>query len=437
MVSNNYWDKMKKMKNKNLKILAGITALLIIAVIVAKKTGFIENRDKIKVAVEKIARRSIIEKVGTNGKIYPVKKVKLSVEVPGEVTQILIQEGDSVKKGDLLLVLNPSTFSTTVSRANAAYNSALSGLSTAKARYSTAQAQFIIVQKDFDRKQKLHQNNIISDAEFDMVESQYYASLGENEAASQNVEAAKYNIQSAKASLKESKEMLTKTKLYAPMNGIVSKLNVELGEKVVGTAQMLGTELITIADLDHMELQVDVGENDVLRISIGDTAEVEVDAYLDDKFLGIVSHIAYSSNQGFDNQVTKFQVKIKLLASSYKHLVKPKQGHSYPFRPGLSATADILTNKKSNIITVPIQSVTKREDDNGKNERQVLYVVKNNRTKEIIVKTGIQDDEYIEITSKIDLDNEVVFAPFKAISKELKDSLLVEIVAEKNLFGEE
>ena len=420
------------MSSKLLKILG-----IVILVLIAKKSGYIDNRDKLKVAVEKIDRRDIIEKVGTNGKIYPVKEVKLSVEVPGEVTKILVSEGDSVNKGDLLLVLNPSTYSTSVSRANAAYNSALSSLSTAKARNSTAQAQFIIVDKDFKRKEQLHKNNIISDAEFDLVESQYYSSLGEKEASSQNVQAANYSIQSASASLKEANTILTKTKLYAPMDGIVSKLNVELGEKVVGTAQMIGTELITIADLNNMELQVDVGENDVLRISVGDTAEVEVDAYLDDKFVGVVSHIAYSSNQGFDQQVTKFQVKIELLASSYKHLVKPAEGHAYPFRPGLSATADILTNKKQKIITVPIQSVTKREDENGKNERQVIYIIENDRTKEIKVKTGLQDDEYIEIISKLDTDLNVVSAPFKAISKQLKDSMLVQIVDEDNLFSEE
>lgn len=424
------------MSNKLLKILGLVLVILAILVFTAKKTGFIEDRDKLKVAVEKVTRRDIIEKVGTNGKIYPVKKVNLSVEVPGEVTKILVSEGDSVKKGDLLLVLNPSTYSTSVSRANAAYNSALSGLSTAKARSATANAQYTIVEKDFKRKEKLQKSGVISDADFDLVESQYYTSLGEQEASSQNVQAAKFSIASARAALKEANTVLSKTKLYAPMDGIVSKLNVELGEKVVGTAQMLGTELITIADLNNMELQVDVGENDVLRISVGDTAEIIVDAYLNDDFIGVVSHIAYTSNHDFHQQITKFQVKINLLASSYQHLVKPEEGHAYPFRPGLSATADILTNRKQNIITVPIQSVTKREDDNGKNERQVVYLVENNRTKEIIVKTGLQDDEYIEITSDLKEDLNVVSAPFKAISKELKDSLLVEIVKEEDIFKE-
>ena len=422
------------MSNKLLKILAVVLILLIAVFFIAKKTGFIQNRNVIEVAVDKVSKRTIIEKVGTNGKIYPSKEVKLSVEVPGEVTKILIEEGDSVQKGDLLLVLNPSTYSTSVSRANAAYNQSLSNLSTAKARNSSAKAQYIIIEKDYNRKMQLLNNKIISSSEFDLVESQYYTALGEKEAASQSVQAAEFAIESAKASLKEANEVLGKTKVYAPMSGIVSKLNVELGEKVVGTAQMIGTELITIADLNNMELLVDVGENDVLRISVGDSAEIEVDAYLDDKFTGVVSHIAYSSNQGFDQQITKFQVKIKLLASSYKHLVKPAEGHKFPFRPGLSATADIFTNRKENILTVPIQSVTKREDENGKNERQVVYLVKDNYTKEVKVETGLQDSEFIEITSNLSENAAVVSAPFKAISKELEDSLQVSVIAEEDLF---
>jgi HlyD family secretion protein len=297
------------MNNKLIKILAVVLALLIIVLVVAKNKGWLDKRNEIQVAVQPIAYRTITEKVGTNGKIYPVKEVKLSVEISGEVTQILVAEGDSVNKGDLLLVLNPSTYNSSVSRADAAYNQSLSSLSSAQARNSTAKAQYIIIEKDYKRKQELLQNNVISMAEFEAIESQYYSALGEKEAASLNVQAAQYAIESAKATLNESREILSKTKLYAPMSGIVSKLNVELGEKVVGTAQMSGTELITIANLNQMELLVDVGENDVLRINTGDTAEIEVDAYANQKFVGIVSDIAYTSNQSLDQQITKFQVK--------------------------------------------------------------------------------------------------------------------------------
>lgn len=424
------------MNSKLLKILAAVLVVLIVVAVVAKKSGWIEDKNKISVSVEKLSYRSIIEKVGTNGKIYPVKEVKLSVEISGEVTEILVSEGDSVKKGDLLLVLNPNTYSSSVSRANAGYNSALSNKSTAEARNASAKAQFLIVEKDYQRKLTLKDNNIISESEFNAVESQYYTAKAEKEAAALNVQAAVFNIQSAQASLNEANEILSKTRLYAPMDGIVSKLNVELGEKVVGTAQMIGTELITIADLNNMELLVDVGENDVLRISVGDTAEIEVDAYLDDRFEGVVTDIAYSSNQSFDQQITKFQVKIKILTSSYQHLVKPEKGHAYPFRPGLSATAEIYTNRKDNVLTVPIQSVTKREDEDGKNKRQVIYLVNEDRTKEVAVTTGLQDDEYIEITSKLSAGYDVISAPFKAISKELKDSIVVKIVAQEDLFKE-
>lgn len=426
------------MSNKILKILLPLVIGLIVLAIVGKQMGWVGAEHKTKVAVEKISRQSITEKVSTNGKIYPSKEVKLSVEVSGEVTRIEIKEGDSVKKGDLLLVINPNTYQSAVSRAKATYQQALSNFSTAKARNSTAKAQYIIAEKDYLRQKQLFENKIIAAVEFESVESRYYTALGEKEAASQSVQAAHHNVESAKASFTETQEMLQKTKLYAPMSGIVSKLNVAQGEKVVGTAQMVGTELITIANLNQMELQVDVGENDVLRISIGDTAEIEVDAYSEQKFMGVVSHIAYSSNKTIGQQTTKFQVKIKLLASSYKHLVNAAKGHAYPFRPGLSATADILTNRKNDIVCVPIQSVTTREDKDGKNKRQVVYLsTENNLAREIEVQTGIQDDEYIEILSEITLGANVIAAPFRAISKELEDSMAINIVLEDELFQQD
>jgi HlyD family secretion protein len=226
--------------------------------------------------------------------------------------------------------------------------------------------------------------------------------------------------------------------LYAPMNGIVSKLSVALGEKVVGTAQMAGTQLITIANLNQMELQVDVSENDVLRISLGDTANIEVDAYLGRKFKGVVSHIAYSSNALADQQITKFQVKIALLPESYKELINRESGHAYPFRPGMSATADIITQKKFGVVAVPIQSVTLREKDGDFAEKkQVVYIADGDVAKEYEVETGIQDDKFIEIISGVEVGQQIINAPFRAISKELKDGKKISLVSEEELFGKE
>ena len=428
------------MSNKILLGLGVLVVALLLTVFVMKDK--FSSRNATSVAVEKVEKRSITETVSTNGKIYPVKEVKLSVEVPGEVTKINVAEGDSVNKGDLLLEINPSTFISSVSRSNAAYKQAQANQASASARLSQANSQFDVISKDYNRKVDLLEKGVISSFEFEQTEASYLSSTGEKEAAAQNVQAAKYQVESALATLGEANENLSRTKLFAPINGIVSKLNVELGEKVVGTGQMAGTELITVADLGQMELQVDVGENDVLRISIGDTAEIEVDAYLDETFTGIVTHIAYSSNYGIDQQITKFQVKIKILPESYAALVQPEKGHAYPFRPGMSAVADILTESINDVITVPIQSVTLRKDEaaesKGKEEKlQVVFVVEDGKAVMKEVKTGVQDDQYIEVTGGLDEGEEVVTGPFRAISKDLSNDDEVVVVSEEELFSSE
>ena len=273
--------------------------------------------------------------------------------------------------------------------------------------------------------------------EFEVAESQYFSALGETEAAAQNVLAGKYQVQSASAGLQQTRDNLGRTKLYAPMSGIVSKLNVEQGEKVVGTAQMAGTELITISEFSEMELKIEVGENEVLQINKGDTALIEVDAYLGEEIKGIVSQVAYSSNALLDQQVTKFEVKIKLLASSYQQLITSES--KLPFRPGMSATAEIITDRKDQVLCVPIQSVTLRdldEEDEFEEKSQVLFVYDGEGIILKEVKTGIQDDSYIQILSGVGIGEKVVTAPFKAISKELNEESVVTVVTEEELYEE-
>lgn len=424
------------MSKKLIYILSGIAIALILVVFIGKnKFG---DRNILKVAVSNIEKRDLTETVSCNGKLNPIQEVKLSIEVSGEVTKIYVKEGDSVKQGDLLLEINPSNFISSVTRARAAYSQAQSSLASSKARKSQADSQFVIIQKDYERKRELKQQGVISSFEFEQIEAQFYNSLGEKDAVFQSVESAKFQVESALATLQEANENLVRTKLYAPMGGIVSKLKVTQGEKVVGTAQMAGTELITIANLDQMELLVDVGENDVLRISLGDTALVEVDAYIGQKFKGVVSHIAYSSNATLDQQITKFQVRIKLLSDSYKNLVNEEKGHAYPFRPGMSASADIITKRKNDVLVVPIQSVTLRDDENVatglETKRQVIFVIDNDIAVEQIVKTGIQDNKFIEILEGASEGQKVVSAPFRAISKELAKDKKVQIVEEDALF---
>jgi HlyD family secretion protein len=397
----------------------------------------LNGRNATIVVLEEANLRSLTESVTANGKIYPFKEVKLSLELPGEVTDIFVNEGDSVVKGDLLLEIEADNYVSSVSQSNAAYNQAQANLSSAKARKSQADAQFQIIETDYNRKTQLYQKQIISAIEFEASESQYFNALGEKEAAFQAVESSGYQVQSASAGLQQTRDNLSRTKLYAPMSGIVSKLNVEQGEKVVGTAQMAGTELITISDFEEMELKIEVGENEVLQINKGDTALIEVDAYLGEEILGIVSQVAYSSNALLDQQVTKFEVKIKLVKTSYAKLTSDES--ILPFRPGMSATAEIITNKKEDILCTPIQSVTLRdpnEEDNFDEKIQVVFVFQEGKVIQREVKTGIQDDTYIEILSGVNPGEKVVSAPFKAISKELENDLEVKEVSEEELYEE-
>lgn len=422
--------------SKKLLIGLGVVFAGLIIFIILFKDKF-NDRDLTTVVVEEAAKRSLTESVSANGKIYPFKEVKLSLEVPGEVIKIYVNEGDSVKKGALLLEINADSYESSVSQSNAAYHQAMANLSNSKARNSQANAQFQIIETDYNRKKALFASGIISAVEFEASESQYFAAVGEKEASNQTVQASKFQVESALAGLQQTKDNLARTKLYAPMSGIVSKLNVEQGEKVVGTASMAGTELITISDFSEMELKIEVGENEVLQISKGDTSIIEVDAYLGEEIRGIVSQVAYSSNALLDQQVTKFEVKIKLIPSSYQHLIS--KDNKLPFRPGMSATAEIITNNKSNILCVPIQSVTLRdlnEEDDFEEKTPVVFVYQNEMVVLKEVKTGIQDDSYIEVLSGVSEGESVVTAPFKAISKELENETKVKLVTEDELYEE-
>lgn len=422
--------------SKKLLIILGICFLLLLGGVVIFKDK-LNDRNTTKVVLEEAQLRSLTESVTANGKIYPFKEVKLSLELPGEVTDIYVNEGDSVVKGELLLEIEADNYISSVSQSSAAYNQAQANLSSAKARMSQADAQFKIIETDYNRKQQLFQKEIISAIEFETAKSQYFNALGEKEAAYQAVESGKFQVQSASAGLQQTKDQLTRTKLYAPMSGIVSKLNVEQGEKVVGTAQMAGTELVTISDFGEMELKIEVGENEVLQITKGDTALIEVDAYLGEEIIGIVSQVAYSSNALLDQQVTKFEVKIKLLKDSYAKLITPER--ELPFRPGMSATAEIITNKKDNTLCTPIQSVTLRDpnlEDDFDEKIQVVFVYQEGKVLQKEVNTGIQDDTYIEIISGVGEGEKVVSAPFKAISKELEDEMEVKEVTEDELYDE-
>ncbi len=438
-------------KNKTLIYIGVGTLLLIIVLVIGKKAGWFGASNMIEVAVEKTELRDIVETVSASGKIQPEMEVKISPDVSGEIIGLYVKEGDKVTKGQLLVKIRPDVYESYLDRATAALNNSKANLANSEARYIQAE-------QAFQRNSKLHKDKVISDADFEQIKSNYMV-------AKADVEAARFNIKSAEASVKEAKDNLVKTTIFSPVDGTISKLNVELGERVVGTTQMSGTEMMRIANLSNMEVNVDVNENDINRLSVGDTANIEVDAFLDTKFKGIITEVANSASVvgTSADQVTNFTVKIRILSESYAHLMKDKSMPS-PFRPGLSATVDIQTNKKTRILTIPIQAVTVRDDTSSVNDKkkytaekpkegeakkentkeekvaeefEYVFVVESGKAKMIRVKTGIQDDQYIEILEGLKEGQEIVTAPYLAISKLLKNDIAVQVVKEEDLFKAE
>ena len=413
--------------NKILKILLPIVIVLILFAVIGKKAGWFGKALTVKVAVENAQKRTIVETITANGKIQPEKEVKISPDVSGEIVELTVKEGYSVEKGQLLLRIKPDNYISQRDRS-------LAEISAAQARRSQSEAQFTQAELSFKRNKQLFDQQTISKSDFEQAEATYNVAKAE-------LDAAKFAITSAEASLKDANENLTKTSIYAPMTGTVSMLLVELGERVAGTNLMAGTELMRVADLSRMEAQVQVNENDIPRVKLGDTALIEVDAYLDQKFKGIVTEIANSAKTtGVSaDQVTNFDVKILVLPQSYQRLVDA--GDKNPFRPGMSATVDIRTQSKPDILAVPIQSVTTRTDTtkisgtpSEKDIRTLVFVTDGKYALAKDVKTGIQDNSYIEILSGVGVNDKVISAPFSAISKKLSDSTLIEVVKKEQLY---
>jgi len=442
---------MKKKSNKLLPFSIVLVVIVIIVLVVGKKAGWFGKSFEINVSTKIVESKTITELITANGKVQPETEVKISPDVSGEIIDLTIKEGNEVKKGQLLMVIKPDMYIQ-------AYNRDLASLSSSQARLAQAEARQIESDMAFKRANSLFKQDAIPVSDFETAEASYKVSQSE-------VKAAQFAVKSAEASVAEAQEQLVKTKIYAPMDGIVSRLNVEKGERVVGTNMYAGTETMVIANLHLMEVKVDVNENDIVRVNLNDTALVEVDAYLGRKFKGLVTEIANSANVvgGSTDQVTNFNVKILLLESSYKDLVDSGHGKIYPFRPGMSATVDIQTETKKNVISVPIQSVTTRavnekkkvaekkdevettegesqavtkQDEKKKEDEkvEVVFVYKDGKVKKQTVKTGIQDSENIEILEGLKTGDEIVVAPFNAINKLLNDSSQVKKVDEKELF---
>lgn len=453
-------------KKKLLWIFLGLV-ILVIGLVGLKSAGVIGKDEGLKVATEKVERRNITETVNASGKIYPEVEVKVSPDVSGEITELQVKEGDSVKKGQVLVKIYPDIYTSQRNQAAAQVSQQQALVDNSKAQLESLKAALDLAKTTYDRQKKLLADNIISKAEFDQAENSLRTAQANLDAAQQNIRSGQAGIQSYKASLERANKDLSRTVVLAPMSGVVSLLNVKAGERVVGNSMMAGTEMMRIADMSIIEVQVDVGENDIPKVKLGDSALVEVDAYNNRKFKGIVTQIASSNTTAgtttaatSTNDVTNYKVHIRLMRESYQDLIDPTRPRNWPFRPGMNASADIQTRTKTNVLAANINAVSTREkgtdkivgedkdkDKNKNNNTQdepkttstdldeVVFVLQpDGKVKKVVVKTGIQDINNIEVTEGLKAGDEIVVAPYNIISKTLKDGTKVKVVPKDKLF---
>ncbi len=433
--------------SKNKKRIIWFVSILVVIVILAVAFGGKSN--DIEVTSEKSSLRNIIETVSASGKIQPETEVKIQSEVSGQIVELPVKEGDMVEKGQLLVRINPDLYTSAFNRSEAAMNSAKSNLSSARARLAQAEAQFKATDLNFQRQKKLFEDGAISKSELETVTSTWETSKAEVMAGKESIISAEFAIQSAQASVNEAADNLKRTTIRSPMSGTVTALNKEMGETVLGNSMMSGDVIMNISALDFMEVNVEVNESDIVRVSIGDTTNVEVDAYRDEKFRGVVTEIGNTALNALTaglsmDQVTNFSVKIRILPESYQKLIEGKSASDSPFKPGMSATVDVITNRVENVLSIPIKGVGSREDttsmtgaekfrmkkDKGelgeKSERdkpfEVVFIFNETAGKaEIrVVETGIQDDKFIQIKSGIQEGELVITGPYEQVATKLK-----------------
>jgi HlyD family secretion protein len=445
-----------------------IVALLVVVVtlIALKKSGAIGKDEGIKVTAEKVLRRTIIETVNASGKVYPEIEVKVSPDISGEITELTVDEGDSVKRGQVLARIYADIYTTQRDQAAAMVNQQQASVSNSSAQLESLKASLDQAKRTYERQKQLLEDKVISRAEFEQAENAYLTAQANYTAAQQGIRGNEAAVQSARANLLKANKDLSRTVVVAPMDGVISLLSVKKGERVVGNSMMAGTEMMRVADMSVIEVIVDVGENDIPKVHFGDSAVVEIDAYNNRKFKGNVTKIASSNTAGGQaastNDVTNFKVHIRLLPESYKDLVDPARPKSFPFRPGMSASADIQTKRHQNVISVPINAVTTREkgsdkpvaqqkttqDQNAANTNddkpaqttsldleEVAFILKaDGKVKKVNVRTDIQDINNIEVLSGLKEGDMVITGPYSTISKTLTDGMKVKVVEKDKLF---
>ncbi|MFO7978417.1 MAG: efflux RND transporter periplasmic adaptor subunit [Bacteroidales bacterium] len=431
------------MKTKKLLFISlALLVVLIVFLIVGRQAGWIGTTEGVPVSVEQVEKRTIVQIVSASGKVQPVTEVKISPDVSGEIIVLNVEEGDYVEQGMLLARINPDMYVSALDRIVASLNTSKANLANARARATQAEAQFINATASFNRNKQLYDQNAISESEFDAARAQYLVAQAETEAARQSVVAAEFQVKSAEAAVTEARESLAKTNLYAPMDGTISRLDAEIGERVVGTSQFAGTEIMRIANLNNMEVLINVNENDIILVSAGDTASIEIDAYMGQKFTGLVTSIANSALvEGLSlDQVTNFEVKVAILPESYQQLLKDQTANISPFRPGMSAIVDISTQRAGEVLSVPIQAVTVREKPGEEQDtlarassepaqgpreaaemQECVFVFKDGKAVLQPVVSGIQDSYFIQILEGLEEDQQVITGPYRTVSRTLND----------------
>ncbi len=453
--------------NKTVKWILIVLGLLIVVLVVGKMIA--GNGDEgIKVTAEKVQKQTIIETVNASGKVYPEVEVKISPDISGEITELNVEEGDSVKKGQVLARIYADIYATQRDQAAAAVNQQQAATANSQQQLNALKATLDQSRRTYDRQKQLLDDKVISRAEFEQAESAWLSAQANYNAATQGIRGNQAGVQSAQASLQRANKDLSRTTLVAPMNGVISSLNVKKGERVAGNSFNVGTEMMRVADMSVLEVRVDVGENDIVKVSIGDSADVEVDAYNNRKFKGVVTQIAASTTTSSSltsssNDVTNYEVRIRLDPSSYSDLIDPAHPKKFPFRPGMNASADIKTERRDNVLAVPINAVaarvkgsdkniddkkkeTKKKTDNADDdtkentvqtddlEEVVFVITKDNTVEKRVVKTGIQNIYNIEVVSGLKEGEQVVTGPYNAVSKTLKNGNKVKVVAKDKLF---
>lgn len=439
----------KKKSNKTVKIFIIVLLVFIVGAILLKVTGVIGKAKEIEVDFAKAKKADIVEKVSASGTVQPVTEVKLAPEVSGEIIELHVEDGDAVEKGKLLVKIRPDQQLSQLERAEASLNQQKANVKASESSLSRAEATFIRSEQEYKRQQKLWNEKVISEADWQLAQQNYKVAQNDLAAAKETLEAAKFIVNSTEATVKESRENVRRTSVVAPLTGIVSKLSVKQGERVVGTAQMQGTEMLRIADLGKMEVRVNVNENDIVRVHGGDTVLIDVDAYstTGKEFKGIVTNIANTAKEKLSTDaITEFEVRILILESSYQDLVA--KGNKFPFRPGMTASVEIITTRKTGVLSVPLAAVTTRGEEKEKKpeeqqqnqdhqvtnsneqaqqkalkkeDKVVVFINDNGKAKMVPVKTGISDYDNIEIVEGLPDSAEVVVGPFLVVSKRLKE----------------